>query len=196
MWNLPYTFWTIIKSNVRKWVINIAMTYCQLETRFLRIKKKYCSHTPISSEIIYYKDSTPVHSVKLNELDSIPFVEYNCIVCNCETGIRYFESYSELKTMKEDSSFIKCPIHIISAILLNGSCIDNEIDIYPKNLGVEVVGNVLFSSTFIKHFFKINVDKRYTVKIIDSNICEHVLNNTETTKQLLSCIKMVNDETI
>lgn len=189
MWNLPYTFWTIIKSKICKWVIHIGLVYCELETRLLRFKKQYSSSMPVSNEIIYYRDSTPVHSVKINDLANNPLVEYNCIVCKHDTSIRYFESYSELEAIKGKLEFVKCPLQIISAVLLNDSFSDNAIDIYPKNIGVEIVGNVLFSSTFIKHFFKIKVDEQYTVKIIDSNVCEYVLNNTETTKQMLSVTK-------
>lgn len=197
----------------RRAVIKAMLLYCRLEININKAYKYLYKNIEkfYKYDIFYYKDNVKVGQNTLINLirnctqDSLLFHDntfphestYNYVLykiptdknpteCHC----RIFDSQKELLETFYNNGTINCkPTNttIISACMVTKDEDDNSFskDVTPRQLGVEIVRNKLYTERFIKHFFELEVPLCYTIHIIDSNINQFTLVNNARQKQYI-----------
>ena len=181
--------------------VDTMMIYCRIEENLIKYKTTidtlYRKQTRIHrfsppDDVFFYKNNIVIGNTTIVNLiigsylcdREYDFVTYELISDSGEKICRIFDDETVMMNEFTENQQILCSpskTHILSALLIitrNGK--DELYDITPKGLGVELVGNSLYSYNFIKYFFNIDPGINYTVKIIDNNIGEmYLVNNLQ-----------------
>jgi len=186
---------------VNYYFIKFLFDYNVIKQKLIRYCKKNIinyGNTKLNG-IFYYKNNRIVHKTTLLDLlidkkkyfDNYNFISYEIENENTSKNYRLFNNENEIfkeACDKNKIEFIKPNIHILSAILiLKRNNLFEYYDVTPtKKYNFMFQGNYLYSRSFIDYFFNIIPTNDYTVKIIDNNVNEIDLVNTNTESQTLS----------
>lgn len=186
-------------------LINGLWCYCKIEVKVKNVFRNASQYMFSKLEqfykydVFYYKGNVQVGKNTLtkiieNEEDCKPNTEYDYVVykTNAITPGQYqrrmFNTQEELLEAFYNNGTIHCqpsPTVIVTACMVTKDDEDNSFskDVTPRHLGVETVGNQLYTDVFIAHFFNIEAPTSYTIYIIDSDINQHTLVNNSEQKQ-------------
>lgn len=184
--------------SVANFCVDTMMLYCRIEENLIKYKKTmetaYRKQTRIHrfsppDDVFFYKNNIVIGNTTIVNLiigsylcdREYDFVTYELTSDSGEKICRIFDDETYMLDEFTENQQILCSPskkYILSALLIitrNGA--DELYDVTPKGLGVELVGNSLYSYNFIKYFFDIDPGNNYKVKIIDNNTCELFLVN-------------------